>query len=73
MPYDLKWADFFSQTVSAIASHFKNFPEINRNELEAIEDRLNGVWIDPQGTWPEFQRVVGEYKMFFWKAKNAKS
>ena len=69
MPPDPKWADYFAQTVSSIASQFKEFPAIDRDELEAIEERVNALWLDPDGQWPEFQRVVGKYKMFWFKLR----
>jgi hypothetical protein len=66
-----KWSAHFGQTVSSIASSFNNeFPEsIDRAELEAIGERINKLWLDPDATWEDFQAAVGEYKMFYWKIR----
>jgi hypothetical protein len=66
-----KWAEYFAQTLSSIASSFNNrFPEAaDRKVLEAIEDKINQIWLDPDGSWESFQDAVGEYKMFFWKLR----
>jgi hypothetical protein len=66
-----KWADYFARTVSSIAAAFnREFPKnVDREALEAIEDRINQVWLDPDGTWEDFRSAVGEYKIFFWNLR----
>ena len=71
MPQLNQWASFFSATVNSIAKSFGNqFPDgVDRGALETIEDKINALWISEDGTWPEFQGAIGEYKMELFKCR----
>jgi hypothetical protein len=71
MPQVDFWFDYFRKTVESVAKALRGFPEIDRGLLESIEEEINAVWINPDGTWEEFQAAVGKWKMFFFKTRSA--
>ena len=71
MPQNPAWAEKFAQAVKTIAESFGNqFPEeVDRPKLEAIEEGINRIWLDPAGTWEQWTIATGSYKMFWFKMR----
>lgn len=71
MPQLNAWADYFNKTLSSIVSGCSGqFPVgMDRDRLEAVEDKINSLWLSDSATWPEWLAVMGEYRMEFFKCQ----